>query len=293
MNKIIIPFDQNQHKITSKAVDLLKPLVDVINYPGTTMKISGFASTEDSPQHNMDLSIKRAKSIQDYLISKGAKLGQITLKAYGEDKNMLLEREFGIGPDLEARRAKNRRVEVEYVAGEKPKPDQYKELYERWRTRINKTLEAFRWTSRNAKEKLRHVTSLPNKNAAVTVEWQSLIDNALSGIAKYEKELKELDLAEIMYKTPEEVWKAVFKPTDLYKNLIGYMDEMILADETHVKNARIKLSQANARDKKYYSELIEEYQTRIKSVKEQRNLAQNEKLKNDYYRIVDSGLNRK
>lgn len=291
MNKIIIYYRQGEKDLTSARMDLLKPLTEVVTYPGTTVKINGHASTEDSDKFNMDLSKVRAEAVWTYLLIQGAKPEQLTVKWYGERQPV--EREFGSGDVLEAHRAKNRRVEIEYIAGDKPEQNEYQALNDRYRERINKALEAFRWTSGNAKEKLRHVTSLPNKNAAVTMEWQSLIDKAKSCINEYETDLQKLDMAEILYNTPREVWNAVFKPINRYDKLLGYMTDMIKSDTQNLEAAGIKLAQAKDQDKKYYLELIEAYKDRIKRVKEEQIWTRRDKAKDDYWRKIDAERRKK
>ena len=75
-----------------------------------TMKIlvKGHTSSEGSDEYNLKLSENRAKSVVNYLVSKGIERSRLSFKGYG--KTQPIE-----GNDTEESRQKNRRVEFEVM----------------------------------------------------------------------------------------------------------------------------------------------------------------------------------
>ena len=68
-------------------------------------KLSGYASAEGTPEHNMELSEQRASAVKIYLLNAGVTDSQMTSKGYGEADP--------IKPNTtEDNRALNRRVEI-------------------------------------------------------------------------------------------------------------------------------------------------------------------------------------
>jgi len=68
-------------------------------------KLSGYASAEGTPQHNMELSEQRASAVKVYLLNAGVTDAQVIAKGFGESNP--------IKPNTtEDNRALNRRVEI-------------------------------------------------------------------------------------------------------------------------------------------------------------------------------------
>ena len=80
------------------------------NYEDTHILIEGHTDDTGSAEYNMSLSEKRAKAVQDYLISQGVAAERLTAKWYGETQPKY--------PNDEANRAKNRRVELAIYAND-------------------------------------------------------------------------------------------------------------------------------------------------------------------------------
>jgi len=90
-----------------------KPFLDAVvlmlqNNPNMKMNIYGHTDDLGSDEYNMQLSVKRAKSVVDYLVSKGIDANRLSSQGFGEtkpiDKN-----------DTEEGRRNNRRVEFEII----------------------------------------------------------------------------------------------------------------------------------------------------------------------------------
>ncbi|MBC7449981.1 MAG: OmpA family protein, partial [Cytophagales bacterium] len=73
-----------------------------------TLKVSGYADSTGTDEHNKILSEKRALKVKNYLISKGVPANRITIAAYGEKMPVASN-------TTQAGRSKNRRVEFDLV----------------------------------------------------------------------------------------------------------------------------------------------------------------------------------
>ncbi len=80
----------------------LKQLMD--ENPQIKIRINGHTDNEGSESENLQLSDKRAKSVQDYLISKGIAVNRLDYKGYGETRPIA-------GNDSPQGRQQNRRTE--------------------------------------------------------------------------------------------------------------------------------------------------------------------------------------
>ena len=69
------------------------------------LEIIGHTDSTGPEAYNQGLSERRAKSVQDYLVSKGIRASRLTAKGYGESMPVASN-------DTEAGRAENRRVEL-------------------------------------------------------------------------------------------------------------------------------------------------------------------------------------
>jgi len=77
--------------------------------PAMHIEIGGHTDTEGSETHNLTLSQNRAKSVYDYLISKGINAEKLSYKGYGETMPIS-------GNDTPEGRANNRRTEFKVIS---------------------------------------------------------------------------------------------------------------------------------------------------------------------------------
>jgi outer membrane protein OmpA-like peptidoglycan-associated protein len=78
--------------------------------PKIEIELSAHTDSKGSDAYNMDLSVKRAKSCVDYLVSKGIPISRMTSRGYGETKPVA-PNELPNGKDNPEGRALNRRTE--------------------------------------------------------------------------------------------------------------------------------------------------------------------------------------
>ncbi len=107
LNKVLFNFNSSDLDPVSFAqIDMLTLLLQ----RDKTMKIlvKGHTSSEGSDEYNLKLSENRAKSVVNYLVSKGIERSRLSFKGYG--KTQPIE-----GNDTEESRQKNRRVEFEVM----------------------------------------------------------------------------------------------------------------------------------------------------------------------------------
>ncbi|WOR14643.1 OmpA family protein [Hyphomonas sp. FCG-A18] len=85
------------------------PLTDVANtlleFPSTTVDIVGHASSDGADDYNLDLSIRRAQSVQSFLIARGVQDIRLNALGMGETRPIA-------DNATAAGRAANRRVEI-------------------------------------------------------------------------------------------------------------------------------------------------------------------------------------
>lgn len=118
-NKILFGFDQSA--LSAAAKTSLDDLVTILNkYPDTDIEIQGHTDDTGTDTYNQGLSERRAKSVADYLKSKGISSGRLTIKGFGESAPKYAN-------DSEDGRANNRRVEFLITANEKMVEDAKKE----------------------------------------------------------------------------------------------------------------------------------------------------------------------
>ena len=105
-------FDVNSAALKPQAQTTLGQMADVmVKYPDSNMLVKGHTDSTGSEKYNQDLSERRAKAVQNYLIANGVSASRITAIGFG--KTMPLA-----SNDAPEGREKNRRVEIEI----KPKP---------------------------------------------------------------------------------------------------------------------------------------------------------------------------
>lgn len=102
-----VSFDFNQATLNPQAASKLDETADALKkYPELTIEVSGYADSREN--HSQQLSVSRARTAYDYLLSKGVEASQMVGPVgYGASRPMY----FGKNPEDPANRA-NRRVEV-------------------------------------------------------------------------------------------------------------------------------------------------------------------------------------
>jgi len=104
-----VQFESGKSVLLKSSYKVLDDVADVLKrYPYYSLDMKGYTDSQGEAPANMDLSIRRAKTCYDYLISKGVKASQITSQGFGETKP--------IADNMNAAgRAKNRRVEFDLI----------------------------------------------------------------------------------------------------------------------------------------------------------------------------------
>ncbi|MBL7895961.1 MAG: OmpA family protein [Bacteroidia bacterium] len=117
-----IEYDFNSAKLRPKGMENLDKLVDLLNL-NDNLKVSIEANTDSrgSDAYNLKLSIARAQSCVDYVISKGIKAERLVSKGWGETNPLVTEAEINKmkpkSEEWEAAHQKNRRTALK-VLGE-------------------------------------------------------------------------------------------------------------------------------------------------------------------------------
>lgn len=107
-----ILFNNDSSEVQSFFIGQIKQMADFLDrYPETAIEIQGYASAVGSDQYNLELSKRRAETVEQLLESYGVASSRVTIVGYGETN--LTE----LGDD-EISHAKNRKV-VAKVVGHK------------------------------------------------------------------------------------------------------------------------------------------------------------------------------
>jgi outer membrane protein OmpA-like peptidoglycan-associated protein len=110
-----ISFDVNRADIKPNFRAVLDTFANgLVNNPATTVTIIGHTDSSGTDAINNPLSLNRAASVRDYLVTKGVTSSRIAIEGKGS-------REPLVANDTPANKAKNRRVEI-FVA--EPAPQQ-------------------------------------------------------------------------------------------------------------------------------------------------------------------------
>jgi OOP family OmpA-OmpF porin len=101
-----VHFDFDKATLKPEAMAILDEAAALLNKnERVVVEVAGHTDSIGSDAYNQGLSERRAKSVQDYLVSKGVKAQRLTAKGYGESMPVASN-------DTEAGRAENRRVEL-------------------------------------------------------------------------------------------------------------------------------------------------------------------------------------
>lgn len=98
-------FDRNKATLKSEALSVLNRVVDTMQrYPDLAVKVVGHTDSRGKDAYNLDLSWRRARSVVEFLVSKGIEKQRLQSEGRGE-REPIAENTTSEG------RAKNRRVE--------------------------------------------------------------------------------------------------------------------------------------------------------------------------------------
>lgn len=101
----LVLFDFNKYEVKNKVKGSLNTLAKALEEnPDIRIKIDGYTDFIGSEGYNLDLSVKRANSIKNYLVNRGVNSSNISIEGYGK-QNPIANNATAAG------RAKNRRVE--------------------------------------------------------------------------------------------------------------------------------------------------------------------------------------
>ena len=109
---LVVYFDFKSSELSQRSKNQLQILADVLNIiQKSSLKIYGHADEIGSQDFNMNLSIERAFSVKNFLISKGIETPKIDVHGKGESQEWLPNR-LASGTDNPIGRSYNRRVEI-------------------------------------------------------------------------------------------------------------------------------------------------------------------------------------
>jgi len=104
-----INFNMNSDDLTLNSKLILDTFVTkLLLYPDIRIKITGHTDNVGNNEYNLNLSKDRAKSVKDYLVSKGVKENRIEIDGKGETEPLKSN-------ETESNRSINRRVEFEII----------------------------------------------------------------------------------------------------------------------------------------------------------------------------------
>lgn len=110
----IVYFEFDSSEIRGAGVELVAAHARYLAAnPGTRVRLEGHTDERGSREYNIGLGERRAQAVRHALMLQGTLDGQLSTVSYGE------ERPAALGHDEEAW-AKNRRVEIVYLAGGTP-----------------------------------------------------------------------------------------------------------------------------------------------------------------------------
>jgi len=102
-------FQADSTDITAQSIPTLDEVYDMLlRKPTTVIEVGGHTNNVPSDAYCDQLSTARAKSVADYLISKGISVAQVTYKGYGKRKPL-------VSNDTAKGRKKNQRVEIKVL----------------------------------------------------------------------------------------------------------------------------------------------------------------------------------
>ncbi|MBU8934909.1 MAG: OmpA family protein [candidate division Zixibacteria bacterium] len=110
-----ILFDIDASGLRQVARNNLANLATILNkYEDTEVLVEGHTDATGSEDHNLDLSLRRAQSVANYMAGLGVMSGRFRMMGYGEDQPIMSN-------DTQEGRQANRRVEIAIFANDKLK----------------------------------------------------------------------------------------------------------------------------------------------------------------------------
>ncbi len=104
-----VSFDFNSARLKSTFYSSLNKIADImVRYPQTQIIVAGHTDSIGSEQYNLELSLRRANAVADYLISHGVASGRMGTEGRGELQPIASNA-------TEEGRSRNRRVEIYVV----------------------------------------------------------------------------------------------------------------------------------------------------------------------------------
>ncbi|MDB5193831.1 MAG: flagellar motor protein MotB [Segetibacter sp.] len=108
-------YEFDKHKLKPSSYPSLNVVVDLLTkHPTAMLEISAHTDSHGSDEYNLELSELRAKSVVEYLVSKGIEATRLQSKGHGETMPIAPNTKVN-GKDNPAGRAKNRRVEFKVI----------------------------------------------------------------------------------------------------------------------------------------------------------------------------------
>ncbi len=106
-----IRFEPAKAEISPESHALLDKLLSIVETcPEARIIISGHTDSKGGDSFNMDLSLRRAEAVADYLAAQGVASSRLSAVGYGEARPVA-------DNDTEAGRARNRRIEIAVTTG--------------------------------------------------------------------------------------------------------------------------------------------------------------------------------
>lgn len=103
-------FDINSFELKDESTVELDRMVELLKEnPGLRIQINGHTDNAGQPQNNLELSKNRARSVVNYLVSRGIDAGRLRFNGYGETRPIETN-------NTEEGRAKNRRTEMKVLS---------------------------------------------------------------------------------------------------------------------------------------------------------------------------------
>jgi outer membrane protein OmpA-like peptidoglycan-associated protein len=102
-------FDTDRYELKTVSYSELDKLVSFLKQnPALRIEIGGHTDDEGPGDYNLELSLKRAQAVYDYLLDKGIDANRISFRGYGENNPVSAN-------DTEEGRAQNRRTEITII----------------------------------------------------------------------------------------------------------------------------------------------------------------------------------
>ena len=102
-------FDVDSYALKDKSRTELNKLISFLNAnPNARIEIGGHTDNTGSGEYNLDLSLRRAKSVYDFLIEKGINKARLKYKGYGQNMPAFPN-------DSDLHRQMNRRIEFQVI----------------------------------------------------------------------------------------------------------------------------------------------------------------------------------